>query len=707
MMALINGEREERDQLTGALTTSVFVQMVEELRTANPGEAYTFVYILIPNFKSFNRGFGYVTGNRFLQQFAELLESCFAGQLIARESSHHFMVLDREHSSTETIEILKNCQTAVNLMKGGERLLLNAGIVSGFFGELGKGDIYQNIDRARYACSYAERSHGRQFVVYGEEVQRKIDFELYLMREFFPAMERGDIQPFYQPEIRVLTEQCCGYEALARWVDPKYGLIAPDAFIPLLERELLIPQLDLHIIRQVCRDIRSNLDSGAVTVPVSVNLSRVDFQVLDIFTEVEKLREEFQVPRDYLNIEITESAIAEGSLYMAPVIDQFREAGYQVWMDDFGSGYSSLNNLQDFSFDVLKIDMGFLRKFSSNPKSSVIIREIINLSKRMGLGTLAEGVETREQFEFLKECGCEKVQGYLFSKPLRVDRGDATGVPILLEEGRCIPREKREESCYYKRISDVNYLSSNPIEDGLYMTSNSLPIVIIEVIGGKQINFLYCNEAYRRILSAAGIDGLEGANVRSNEEEIPENSQFIELAEHAEELGRVRGDILINGIIFKTDLMFLARMGERAAFLDVVQNLSPNFNIAHAEAMALAQEYVLKEYFRIDLFDADGTAINVYLDAVQHRITDEIIQADQAVKLYAKLYIRADEVEEFCEFYRIDTVLERVRESGERHLTHIFHSADPANSDELQCYTITPFRMGDRWKFLSTCRRLK
>ena len=706
-MSLINGERETRDQLTGALTTTVFVQRIEELRTAHPGEPYTFVYILIPNFKSINRGFGYVSGNQFLQQFTELLEDCFAGQMVARESSHHFMVLDRDHSSAETLELLRECQAAVNRMKGGEHLLLNAGLVSGRLGELGEGDIYQNIDRARYACSYAERSHSRQFVVYGSDVQRRIDFELYLMREFFPAMERGDIQPFYQPEIRVLTEQCCGYEALARWVDPQYGLIAPDAFIPLLERELLIPQLDLHMIRQVCRDIRRNLDGGVITVPVSVNLSRVDFQVLDIFEEVEKIREEFNVPRYYLNIEITESAIAEGSVYMAPVIDRFRQVGYQVWMDDFGSGYSSLNTLQDFNFDVLKIDMGFLKKFRVNPKTSVIIREIVNLAKRMGLGSLAEGVETREQLEFLKECGCEKVQGYLFSKALQVDRSDASGIPILMEEGRCIPREKREESRYYQRIADVNFLSSSPMEEGLYLTANALPIVIIEVIGGKRVNFLYSNDAYRRILRAAGIDDLEAANVRGNEEDIPENHQYLELATRAEEIERVRGDILINGVIFKTDMMFLARKDDRAAFLNVVQNLSPNFNNAQVEAMSLAQEYILTEYFRVDLFNDDGTVVNVYLDADQSRITDEIDRAAPAVEQYASLYIRADEAGDFCDFYRIDTVLDRVRQIGEKHLTRFFHSADSTHNDELQCYTITPFRMGEKWKFLSTCRRLK
>ncbi len=706
-MSLINNERETRDQITGALTTSVFMQQVEELRKACPGESYTFIYLMIPNFKSYNLGFGYASGNRFLQQFAELLENSFVGQLVARESSHHFMVLDRAHSGKETVETLRECQSAVNRMKGGEHLLLNAGIVSGRFGELGDDDVYQSFDRARYACSYAERGHGRQFVIYGSSVQRKIDFELYLLREFFPAMERGDIQPFYQPEVRALTEQCCGYEALARWVDAKYGMIAPDAFIPLLERELLIPQLDLHIIRQVCKDIRDELDCGVITVPVSVNLSRIDFQMLDVFEEIEKLREEFHVPRYYLNIEITESAIAEGAVYMAPVIDRFCEAGYQVWMDDFGSGYSSLNNLQDFSFDVLKIDMGFLRQFSTNPKSGVIVREIINLAKRMGLGTLAEGVETREQFEFLKECGCEKVQGYLFSKPLKVDRSVSMYDQVTTGEFSRIPREKREDSRYYKRIADVNYLSSSPMESGLYITSNSLPIVIIEVIGGEQINFLYCNEAYRGILHSAGIEDLEAANVRGNEVDIPENRQFIELAKRAESVGRVRGDILINGIIFKTDMMFLARKGERAAFLNVVQNLSPNFVSEHAEAMSLAQEYILTEYFRVDLFDEDGTAMNVYLDADQQRITDETDRTERAVDLYARRYIRSDEADAFREFYSMDTVLERVRKSGEKHLVHIFHPADSERNGEQQCYTITPFRMGERWKFLSTCRRLK
>jgi hypothetical protein len=296
------------------------------------------------------------------------------------------------------------------------------------------------------------------------------------------------------------------------------------------------------------------------------------------------------------------------------------------------------------------------------------------------------------------------VQGYLFSKPLRIDRSSGGETTFKAGELARFPRENREDSRYYKRIADVNYLSASPMDEGLYTTSNSLPIVIIEVIDEKEINFLYCNEAYRQILRAAGIADLAAVNVRGNEEDIPENRQFIELAKRAEEVGRVRSDILINGIIFKTDMMFLSRMGKRTAYLDVVQNLSPNFNSAHAEAMALAQEYILTEYFRLDLFDDDGTVMNVYLDADQHRITDKTDHSDLAVEEYARLYIRADEVEEFCAFYRMDTVLERVRESGDKLLTHVFHSAD---STQRQCYTITPFRMGDRWKFLSSCRNMK
>ena len=185
------------------------------------------------------------------------------------------------------------------------------------------------------------------------------------------AIQNGWIKVFYQPVIRSLTGKLCGAESLARWIDPQFGFLAPDKFIGVLEESGQIHKLDMFMVEQVCRDVSDRLKKNLPTVPVSVNFSRCDFEKEDMLGFIEDLVRRYDIPRDYLHIEVTESMIVSDADLMRNVIDSFREAGYEVWMDDFGSGYSSLNLLKDYTFDTLKLDMAFLSTF--NDKSRTLI----------------------------------------------------------------------------------------------------------------------------------------------------------------------------------------------------------------------------------------------------------------------------------------------------------------------------------------------
>ena len=173
----------------------------------------------------------------------------------------------------------------------------------------------------------------------------KADLVQYIKANFRAALERGDIQPYYQPVIRTISRKLCSFEALARWIDPVHGVIRPDQFIPVLEELRCIHLLDGCIIRQVCARIRRTVDRDETPIPVSVNLSRLDFELCDIFSVVDGIVSQYQIPHDFLYIEITESVMAEHMDQMHAIVDRFRAAGYQVWMDDFGSAYSSLNEI--------------------------------------------------------------------------------------------------------------------------------------------------------------------------------------------------------------------------------------------------------------------------------------------------------------------------------------------------------------------------
>lgn len=234
-----------------------------------------------------------------------------------------------------------------------------------------------------------------------------VDLEQYILDHLDEAIARGYIHVYVQPVVRTLTRQVCGMEALARWQDPVHGLLMPGIFIDVLEKHRRIHKLDLYMVRKICEHYRYS--GNRADVPVSVNLSRLDYELCDIFFEVESEVRANKVPRSHLCIEITESALSENEDLMRDYIDRFRKAGYAVWMDDFGSGYSSLNVLKDFELDELKIDMRFLSDFHN--RSKMILASIIQMAKHINIQTLAEGVETEEQFAFLRNIGCEKVQG--------------------------------------------------------------------------------------------------------------------------------------------------------------------------------------------------------------------------------------------------------------------------------------------------------
>ena len=249
------------------------------------------------------------------------------------------------------------------------------------------------------------------------------DLEVFIIRNYKKAIAYHEIQAFYQPVIRTASRQVCSFEALARWIDPQIGMIYPNEFIPVLEREGLIHLLDVEILRQVCARIRSSIAKGQTPVPVSVNLSRLDFSSCDIFTIANHIVSDYQIPHNFVYFEITESVMAEQKDLLMGIVDKFRSAGYQVWMDDFGSAYSSLNVLKEFTFDELKLDMSFLRPF--NLRSKRIVTAIVKMAKVIDVHTLSEGVETEEQFAYLRDIGCEKVQGFYFGKPMPYDEAIA------------------------------------------------------------------------------------------------------------------------------------------------------------------------------------------------------------------------------------------------------------------------------------------
>ena len=230
------------------------------------------------------------------------------------------------------------------------------------------------------------------------------------------------IKVYYQPVVWSNTKELCGCEALARWIDPELGFLSPGDFIPILEECRQIHKLDRNIYEQVCANMHECMQNGLPVVPVSMNFSRLDFELMDPIAELEELVAKYDIPKEYLHVEITESSMSNDVEKLKDQIKEFHDRGYAVWLDDFGSGYSSLNVLKDYKFDLLKIDMMFLKNFSNNDSNAKsIIKSILDLAKELNMMTLSEGVETEDAVNFLQEAGCGRLQGYYYGKPMEYE----------------------------------------------------------------------------------------------------------------------------------------------------------------------------------------------------------------------------------------------------------------------------------------------
>ena len=372
-----------------------------------------FVFMDVINFKSYNEKYGFTAGTAFIKSIAEILGKAFRKDLLARFSDDHFVVLTEIDGIDKKIEYIN-----AEISKLEDSLLL--GLKVGIYRVKTRLDSPDMAcDRARYACESIKKFYDRNIIEYDETMSKEFNQKQYIINNIDLAIEKGYIKVFYQPVVWAENGKLCGVEALARWQDPVFGLLSPAVFIPVLEEYHLIHKLDVCVMETVCRDIKDKALSDSVSsVPVSINFSRLDFELMNPAEELERCIAKYGLSKDAIHVEITESALSSNDEKLKHSLEAFRKNGNSLWLDDFGSGYSGLNVLKDYSFDLIKIDMAFLSHFSENQKSQAILSSIISLAQNIGMQTLSEGVETKESYEFLKSAGCQRLQGYLFGKPM-------------------------------------------------------------------------------------------------------------------------------------------------------------------------------------------------------------------------------------------------------------------------------------------------
>lgn len=462
---------------------------VEDIR--NAGGSPVLIFFDIVGMKLYNSANGFNQGNEFLIDFASCIKKQFPDNLICRFSNDHFAVVADSSGIEDRLNIIRKSVK-------GTVSKISMDLYVGICNIEEYGVFLDASEKAKLACNIQKKKGDNFIRYYDKELHKDLILQNYVVNHIDEAIANGYIKVYYQPVVRTITETFCGMEALARWIDPQNGFLNPGVFIGTLEESRQIHKLDSYIIEQVCKELREELDQGRPIVPVSFNLSRLDFIGCDIFNVVESALMKYRIKRDYIRVEITESIMASDS-YIQHEIERFRLVGYEVWMDDFGSGYSSLNTLKDYKFDELKIDMAFLSNF--NEVSRIIISSTVRMAKSLGLKTLAEGVETREQLEFLKQIGCEKVQGYYYGKPQPLKD------TMTHMETSGIVAENDNMRTVYSKLGRLDYQEDSPR-------------AIMSYENGT-FKFLFANKLCEEQFLSLGFKNLDEVEAASNDLENP------------------------------------------------------------------------------------------------------------------------------------------------------------------------------------------
>ena len=463
------------DTVTGLLGKSKFDKYAIDINKmyAEADDAlYAIIYLNLVNFKLLNIERGVNEGNECLKVVSKILGKSYDYSFIARLADDHFAVFSKYEGIYDKTE--KAARAFYDSYGSHYNVICKFGIYK--FRLSPDFDVESALSCAKMACDFIKRDKEKDIIEYSDELSDQLKTTEYVVGKIDEAIEQGWIRVYVQPIVGTLTGRLISMESLVRWIDPVVGFLPPDKFIGALEEERCIHKLDSYVVDKVCETLGKRLAAGIPSVPVSVNFSRLDFVLCDMLNVVETAVKKYNVPKEYLHIEITESMISSDEELMHKVIGDFNRAGYEIWMDDFGSGYSSLTVLKDYTFDALKMDMRFLEPLTVKSKS--IIKSVINMAKDVGMKTLAEGVETKEQLDFLKSIGCGMIQGYYYGRPEPVD--DA--FKHLEEKG--IGVEKAELRELYRMA-------------GFYARSTDTPLMIYED-DGTDFRSLFINDSYRR-----------------------------------------------------------------------------------------------------------------------------------------------------------------------------------------------------------------
>ena len=400
----------EHDSTTHLYSKEFFYRYARTTLLSDPDQRYDMICSDIENFKTMNDRYGRGTCDQYLRQLAQVLDAAIPGVVLSGRIGADvfaFLVRHREDNWAQTLTPALHSDVVSNLS-------VNYGIDLDVDPTM---EISTICDRATLALKEIKGHYGVYVSVYDDVLGEQLKKELMIVECMERALEEEQFQVYFQPKHDLHTNVTGGAEALVRWTHPELGFVSPGVFIPIFERNGFITRLDFYVWEKVCQELRRSIDQNLPLVPISVNVSRLDFDVTDLAEQITSMANRYGIDHSLLHIELTESAYAENPRQIAETLERLHKAGFNIELDDFGAGYSSLSVLGNLPLSVIKLDMSLIRQASGSGNFNVL-RFAIQLADGMRLKTVAEGVETAEQVAALRVLGCDFIQGYYFSRPL-------------------------------------------------------------------------------------------------------------------------------------------------------------------------------------------------------------------------------------------------------------------------------------------------
>lgn len=486
----------------------------------------------------------------------------------------------------------------------------------------------------------------------------------YIISHLDEALEKGWIRPYFQPIIRTITGSVAVAEALARWQDPEYGMLMPADFMPVLEENDLVYKLDCFMLTEALRIQKQRMDDGLQVGTISVNFSRSDFDVMDIASFIQEQVEKYQVERDLIWLEITESTLVKDKDRMISVVKNLRKSGFRVCMDDFGSGYSSLIFLNDYTLDVIKLDIGFLRSFS--PVSKEIMRSTVNMAKNLGIKTLAEGVEKEEHVKFLQEIGCDMMQGYYFSVPL----------PEKEMKGFIEQNHVKKEPVQWKRFYDAA---------DAHVINSDVPLGVLEYDGDSDTyHYLFVNKKQMEQLRSIGRRSRDESEFILNSSHFPMHEKFRALTENAVSKGET-------AVMYFPDNSFYVRLSFRMVvkqencviLTSSLVNITEDRTRKTGEIIDRSTEDIALLFEDIHVLDpdnnsADNVLNNFGIDGGMKNNDD----LRKGLEIFCNTMVHPDDRKRYALYADADTMKERLHDSPGGILRDYFRILRPDMSED-------------------------